>query len=61
VEQEVEVIAVSPKTAQKMTGFGKTTVAKFVKNGTWKSVKIGKSRRILVSSIKEAIGVGSAA
>jgi hypothetical protein len=53
LEPDVEPLGVSPKTTQKMTGLGKTTVAKFIKDGTLKSRKIGRSRRVLVASIRE--------
>jgi hypothetical protein len=54
--ERVAVVAVSPRTAGSMLGFGKTKIAELVKNGILESQKIGGARRITVVSIKRLAG-----
>jgi excisionase family DNA binding protein len=50
--QPLDPVAVSPKTASHVSGFGLTTIYKFMKEGKLKSVKVGTSRRIDFASLK---------
>jgi hypothetical protein len=48
-----EVLLVPPAKAARMLGLGKTSIFKLMRSGVLKSKKIGRSRRIFVSSIRE--------
>jgi excisionase family DNA binding protein len=56
VSRAEAVRAVSTVTAGRMLGLGKTSVHKLLKEGTLESRKVGRSRRILVSSIEKLLG-----
>jgi hypothetical protein len=58
-EPEIEPLVVSPKRTREMLNVGSTTVAKLVKTGVLDSVLIGRSRRILVASIRRLAEAGT--
>ena len=51
-------LLVPPATAAAMLGMGKTSIHKLMKSGVLRSKKIGRSRRIFVSSIVELANAG---
>jgi excisionase family DNA binding protein len=56
---EIGPVVVSPRRAQQMLGVGTTTLFKLLKTGELQSVKIGKSRRISVASIRKLAEAGT--
>jgi hypothetical protein len=55
----IEPIVVSPRTACVMLAIGKTQLFALLKDGVLESIKIGKSRRITVASIKKLAAEGT--
>jgi excisionase family DNA binding protein len=53
---DVDPIAVPPRVAMQLLCIGETTLFKLLKNGELQSVQIGRSRRILMTSIKRLAG-----
>jgi len=49
------VLAVSPRRAGQMTGYGLTRVYELINSGEWESFKDGKSRRVIVASMRAYI------
>ena len=58
-EPAIEPIVVSPRTACVMLAIGKTQLFALLKDGVLESIKIGKSRRITVASIKKLAAEGT--
>jgi excisionase family DNA binding protein len=53
-------LVVAPRKAAELLGIGQVSVFKLLKDGSLQSVKIGKSRRISVESIKRLAAEGTA-